>query len=153
MRRMSKEGRRKMPEATQDLLERAREAGDLLVRQGNRIGHYFLKMGPGSIATQRDTKDQLPRRLKASAEEPMIVTVQPRAGEEGGAYVIVPLEMMVEALEAQGGRKPFVPITARLREIGGNLEIPAIVPRGSGRRKRSASPSMSAGDAALAVDG
>lgn len=130
------------PEATQAWIERVREAGAALLRRGNPIGRYFVQLDASAIATQRDTKDQLPRRLKAAALAPQIVTVQARSGEKGGAYLIIPLDKMAETLEAQAREEPFVPITASLREIGGDIEIPAFAPRGSGRRLRSSSPSL-----------
>lgn len=141
------------PDTTRTLIKRVRDAGAALAARGNKIGYYFLQLDDPAVATQRDTKDQLPRRLKASAKEPQVVTVQARGEEEGGAYLIIPLEKMAETLEAQSAEEPFVPITASLREIGGDMRIPAISPRGSGRRTRPATPMMPAPRMALTSDG
>ncbi len=129
-------------DATQAWIRRVREAGAALVRRGNPVGKYFALIDASSVATQRDTKDQLPRRLKASAVTPQIVTVQSRGGEKGGAYLIIPLETAAETLEARAREEQFVPITASLREIGGDCEIPSVTPRSSGRRLRSVCPEI-----------
>lgn len=138
---------------TPTLIERVRNAGAALAEKGHEVGRYFQQLDSGSVATQRETKDQLPRRLKASSREPQIVTVQARGEEEGGTYLILPLEKMAETLEAQGEEEPFVPITASLREIGDGMEIPVISPRGSGRRMRPARPAITAPRMALTTDG
>ena len=140
----SKESTHKAQESTQMWIHRLREAGTALARRGNPIGRYFSMLDDSTIATQRDTKDQLPRRLKAAADAPQVVTVQPRGGEKGGVYVIVPLDTMAEALEVRSREEQFVPITASLRKIGGDVELPTFAPSGSGRRLRASSPSLAA---------
>jgi len=127
---------------TQAWIKRVRSAGAELFRRGIPIGRYFADFDDGSVATQRDTKDHLHRRLKAAAAGPQVVTVQPRGGEKGGAYVIVPLDTLAEALEARASEERFVPITASLREIGGNLDLPVLKSRGSGRRLRTSTLSV-----------
>lgn len=142
MAQASKDSAHAAPEATQAWIRRVREAGAALVRRGSPIGNYFLQLDASSIATQRDTKDQLPRKLKASMVAPQVITVQPRGGEKGGAYLIIPLDKVAETLEAREREEQFVPITASLREIGGDTEIPVFAPHGSGRRLRSSSPTL-----------
>jgi hypothetical protein len=130
------------PERTQALVKRVRDAGASLVSKGIKIGHYFSKLDASAIATQRDTKDQLPSRLKAAGKVPQIVTVQARGGEAGGVYLIMPIEKAVEALEVQLGEQHFVPITVALREIGGSVVIPTIPGHSGLRRLRSSIPAI-----------
>jgi hypothetical protein len=138
----SKESGRREKEATQAWIERVRAAGHALIQRGVPLGRYFSLLDDSAVATQRDTKDHLPRKLKAAAKAPQVVTVQPRGGEKGGAYVIIPLDTMAEMLERQAREEQFVPITASLREISGDTEIPVFASRGSGRRRRSSSTSL-----------
>jgi hypothetical protein len=142
MAQIRKDEVRETPENTQTLIKRVKDAGAALARRGNKIGLYFTSLDASAIATQRGTKDQLPRRLKAASVMPQIVTVQPRNGEMGGTYLIMPVEKVAETLEARSREEQFVPITVALREIGGDMSIPIFAPRGSGRRLRSSSPSI-----------
>jgi hypothetical protein len=137
-------------EVVREPMGRLRRAAAHLARMGNPLGGYFMALGENSVASQRDTKDHLPQRLRASAEVPQVVTVQGRGGQKGAAYMIIPLDKMVEALETQTQDEPFVPITASLREIGGDVDLPLLSPsHRSGHRLRSrprSLPGMSQAD-------
>lgn len=119
------------------LTDRVIRAARVLERRGSLVGRYFLQIGGSSIATQRQTKDQLPATLRESGDRPQIVTVRPRGMKKGGSYLIIPLEKAAEALEAQTDEEPFVPITVSLREIDGHVQMPEITRRGSGRPRRA----------------
>lgn len=114
-----------------------------LLHQGMTVGHYFAAMDETAIATQRDTKDHLPSRLRASAESPQIVTVRGRSGEASQAYVIMPIERFAETLEAvTPDRSDFVPITAELRRMevatGFAPEMLPLIERQPSRRRSRA---------------
>lgn len=131
-----------VPETTKTLMLRMHRAAKTLSRHGEYWAGYFAKTDFDDVATQRDTKTHLNKRLKASTFVPQVVTVQARGGKEGGTYVIVPMETMVKTLEASAKEEAFVPITAAMREIGGDIDLPVLTPRGTGRRRRSASAAL-----------
>ncbi|RIA46359.1 hypothetical protein DFR49_0899 [Hephaestia caeni] len=132
-------------DTTQTWIARVRAAAQGLLAHGNAIGHYVARIDEHAIATQRDTKDKLPGRLRASSETPQIVTVQARGGERAQAYVIIPIDKFAETLEAaQDDEDDFVPITARMRMIDAGAELPVLSPRRSDRRRRSERASVPA---------
>jgi len=129
----------KIDNAIRGWIARLRAAGLTMANRGSPIGRYFISVDEGAIASQRDTKDHLSDRLRASSDTPQIVTVQARGGEKGRAYMIIPLDKATETLEAGVyDADDFVPITMRLREIGGDVDLPMLKPRVTGRRRRSA---------------
>ena len=124
--------------AAVDLASRIQAAAMTLLAEGyaQSLWDYFGRIDPAAIANQRVTKDKLPQRLRAAAEQPQIITVQGRGERKGGTYLIVPMETVAEALEAQVEDREFVPITQLLRRIGGDVKIPEMAPRRSNWQQR-----------------
>lgn len=101
--------------------------------RAERIASYFLQIDKSCVATQRVTKHRLAERLRKSLLKPQIVAVQGRGSKKGSAYLIMPLELAAEMLEARIEEQRFVPITETLRKIGGTVEIGGLKRLGSGR--------------------
>lgn len=109
-----------------------------------QLAMYLGRLKDAPVATQKETKDQLAKRLRASAECPQVVKVRARGDEPGGEYAIMPREIATQAWRIIAEQVVFTPITASLRKEMNNAKIPPIeatrrrLPtRGELRRKRS----------------
>jgi len=129
-----------------ELIGRLMKAGSRMAESGFMLGSYFSHIGEDNIATQRTTKDKIGSRLRAADEKVQIVTVQGRNGEPAAIYGIVDLAVLTAAVEAVVEEPPFVPITAMMRQIGGDVDFAAFKPVKSGRRMRSATFSRPSND-------
>lgn len=95
-----------------------------LISQG--VAMYLRRLKDAPVATQKETKDQLARRLRASAECPQVVKVRARGDEPGGEYAIMPLKVALQASRIIAEQVVFTPITASLRKEMNNAQIPPI---------------------------
>ena len=99
--------------------------------QGLDLGGYLSRFVEADVQSLRATKDTLSERLRASRDQPQIVTVRGMKGETDAEYFLVPVERMADMLEEvaetmETAKPTFVPITAQLRALTGGEALPSI---------------------------
>lgn len=124
------------------LLSRMRIASQKLAVHNRKLGKYFVNLDEPSVDNQRSVKDKLPQKLRDSEKAIQVITVRKRGANKGGTFVILPLDLMAETLEAQVEEVDFVPILDLLREVGDGVELNALPIMKAGTRRRSTVPSF-----------
>lgn len=117
---------------------RIRDAAATMRRAGSTEGlwSYLERIGDEQTASLSAFKHDLAERLSAAEESPQIVSVQGRGNRAGGAYLIVPLAMGADLLDALQEEQEFTPITQKLRMIGDNIDLEGFDLKASGWRRR-----------------
>lgn len=124
------------------LLSRVRIASQKLAVHNRRLGKYFVNLDEPSVDSQRSVKDKLPQKLRDSEKAIQVITVRKRGANNGGTFVILPLDLMAETLEVQVEDVDFVPVLDLLREVGDGVELNALPIMKAGTRRRSTVPSF-----------
>lgn len=129
----------------------ARMLSDLGARfQGLGLGGYLSRFVDAEVQSLRATKDTLSERLRASGDQPQIVTVRGIKGEADAEYLLIPAARMADMLEEvadslETAKPSFVPITAQLRALTGGDTLPLLeraqaAARGGSVRPRALPP-------------